>query len=516
MGADAKAEADLTADDLTGAGPSASTGVAGLPTADNPAHLPWRAILREATTSILFPFLGIFLVSGPVWWVLLLIFFGLLALRVFFLRFFLWWVTSDSLVIRKGALFRSQRVLPRARIQAVDLEQGPLSRLLGLTEVRVEALGGGETEGRIPGISPVLGERLRTVLLHGDGAVHGNPADGDAVPEIPIPPRIALTEDQILVAGLTENRLGVGIGIVALLSEVVRQLVMNGQVDVLERTLGFLLLLPGLPLLVGVGLIVLAFSVAMSFIFSIQAFWDFTLRWDGDELQVDRGLLYRHRDTVPLSRIQAVQVVENPVRRLLGLATVRVLVGGRAAGGGGATANILLPAGPRADAFALAHEVVGWIPPDPMPPALAPMPRGARERRWFRGFLMALGIGLLVGILNARGGAAWDEVLRSALLSGLVVLPLGILLGEAAWRGLGWGRLGVRHLAFREGVLTRTTTLVPFVRVQSVEITSNPFQRRRGLATLTLPVARPPLGEDPRGLDLSEDEAIALRRRLVR
>jgi putative membrane protein len=488
-------------------------GVEGLPTADRPAHLPWRSIFREATTSILFPFLGIFLVSGPVWWATLLLFVGLLAVRVFFLRFFLWWVAPDSLVIRKGALFRSQRVLPRARIQAVDLEQGPLSRLLGLTEVRVEVLGGGETEGRLPGIPPELGERLRTVLLYGEREEDLLASGQGAAPRSP--PRVALTEDQILVAGLTENRLGVGIGVVALLSEVARQLVMNGQLAILERMLGFLLLLPWLPLLVGIALITLAFSVAMSFIFSIQAFWDFTLRWEGDELEVDRGLLSRHRDTVPLSRIQAVQVVENPIRRLFGLAAVRVLVGGRAAAGGGATSNILLPAGRRADAFALAQEVVGWAPRGTGPPSLAPMPSGARQRRWFRGVLLAVAVGIVGGALATRGAEDWGEAVGLGLTLGLLALPLGVLLGEAAWRGLGWARLGDQHLAFREGILTRTTTLVPFVRVQSVEVTSNPFQRRRGLATLILPIARPAMGADPRGLDLSEEEAMALRRRLM-
>lgn len=491
-----------------------SAGSLVLPTAEEPAHLPWRAIAKEATTSVLFPFLGIFLVSGPVWWITILLFVGLLGVRMFFLRFFRWWVTEDSLVIRKGALFRSQRVLPRARIQAVDLEQGPLGRILGLTEVRVEALGGAETEGRLPGIPLATGERLRTVLLYGQAEAYASDAS-EAFDSGRKPPRVALTEDQILVAGLTENRLGVGIGIVALLSEFARQLVMNGQLAILERTLGFLLLLPWLPLVVGIGLVTLAFAVAMSFIFSLQAFWDFTLRWEGEELEVERGLFFRHRDTVPLARIQAVQVVENPLRRLFGLAAVRVLVGGRAAAGDAATANILLPAGRRSEAFALAQDVVGWSPPGSEPPLLVPMPRGARERRWFRGVIVATLAGILTGLLVYQGGGEGTEAVRSALWAALWVLPVGVLLGEAAWRGLGWGRLGEQHLAFREGILTRTTTLVPFVRVQSVEVTSNPFQRRRGLATLTLPVARPPLGADPRGLDLSEEEANALRRRLI-
>jgi putative membrane protein len=325
-----------------------------------------------------------------------------------------------------------------------------------------------------------------------------------------------MTEDEIVLAGLTENRLGVGLGVIALFSEGIRQLIMNGQVAFLERTASVLLLLPWVPLLGGMAVIALVFSLAASFIFSLQAFWDFTLRWEGDQLEVERGLLFRHRDTVPLQRIQAVQVIENPLRRLLGLASVRVLVGGRVAGGDGATANVLLPAGRRDEAFRLAQEVVGLgVSMRETPVELGPMPQAARHRRWFRGFLVSAAIGVGGGCLAYLSGTEGLALVWAGAVAGAVALPFGLGLGEAAWRGLGWGRLGEEHLGFREGVLTRTTTMVPLVRVQSVEVTSNPLQRRRGLATLIVPVARPPLGSDPRGLDLEAEEAEALRTRLL-
>jgi uncharacterized membrane protein YdbT with pleckstrin-like domain len=100
------------------------------------------------------------------------------------------------------------------------------------------------------------------------------------------------------------------------------------------------------------------------------------------------------------------------------------------------------------------------------------------------------------------------------LLAFALVLALGLPLARAAWRGLGWAELG-GFLAFREGVLERTTTLLARRHLQSVEITSNPFQRRLGLATLTIPVARPLLEVDPRALDLDRTDAEALRERIL-
>jgi len=58
---------------------------------------------------------------------------------------------------------------------------------------------------------------------------------------------------------------------------------------------------------------------------------------------------------------------------------------------------------------------------------------------------------------------------------------------------------------------------VPVNRLQAVETSASPFQRRRGLATLLLPIARPTgAGGPPRAMDLPDHEASALLERLIR
>ena len=104
--------------------------------------------------------------------------------------------------------------------------------------------------------------------------------------------------------------------------------------------------------------------------------------------------------------------------------------------------------------------------------------------------------------LAKRGGAvAVDFVIRRSteieppVVIGVIPAAIGILLlvvVELAvwlgWRATGW-RLDERLFAMRSGVYTREWTGVPRDRVQSVLVATNPLQRWRGLATVTVRTA---------------------------
>jgi len=516
----------------------ASTGPEGpaLPTAENPARLPWAAILLEGRR-LIFGLVGLALVAGPFILWPMTAFVALIVARSIQLRLLRYWVTPDSFVIERGLLFRSRRVISRSRIQAVDLERGVLHRLLRLTEVRVEALGGGDTEGALPGVRPAVAEVLRGELLvrgASDGAPAGDAqaAAGSASERAEEPPFLQLSGGEVVLAGLTESRLGAGIAVVGVGAEAVRQGAFSGWFGPLEAWTPVLASLPWVAVLVVAGVLVFLFSLLLSFVLTVLGYWGFTLRLRDDVLEVERGLLTQHRDTVPLARIQAVRVEENPFRRLMGLAAVRVVVAGRAQKSASAGTNVLLPVGPRARAFALAALVAEWVPGSVSGgdatagagsiPELVAMPPQARKRRRFRAGMAAAVAGLAGPFLltPATGPGAllpwnWTGGMWMTSLGGAVgVAAVGFLLAEAAWRGLGWAERG-DHVAFREGILERRTTLVPLSRLQSVEVVSTLFQRRRHLATLVIPVARPPLESDPRALDLDQDVAEAIRLRVL-
>ncbi|MEU1402691.1 PH domain-containing protein [Streptomyces sp. NPDC005728] len=114
--------------------------------------------------------------------------------------------------------------------------------------------------------------------------------------------------------------------------------------------------------------------------------------------------------------------------------------------------------------------------------------------------VLALGAGLLPGLL---AGPAW---------AAFALLPLAL----AAW---GWRLLGRNWRSWRyaeraddllisRGVLWREETVVPYGRMQLVEVTSGPVERYFGLASVQLHTAAAATDATIPGLDPAEAERL--------
>jgi membrane protein YdbS with pleckstrin-like domain len=103
-----------------------------------------------------------------------------------------------------------------------------------------------------------------------------------------------------------------------------------------------------------------------------------------------------------------------------------------------------------------------------------------------RGLIAAVTMVLPVVVLDF---ALRDEHLLPAGLAPGVVALLGlialILLPQRRYRGWGY-REEEDDLHIRHGLLMRVRTVVPFGRVQHIDTTQGPIERRLGLATLIL------------------------------
>jgi uncharacterized protein len=71
---------------------------------------------------------------------------------------------EDDIVFRKGILFRRQVAAPYGRLQLVDVSRGPISRLLGLSEIRI-VTAAASTGMSIPGVPAAEAEALRDQLI---------------------------------------------------------------------------------------------------------------------------------------------------------------------------------------------------------------------------------------------------------------------------------------------------------------------------------------------------------------
>ncbi|ELS55280.1 PH domain-containing protein [Streptomyces viridochromogenes] len=114
--------------------------------------------------------------------------------------------------------------------------------------------------------------------------------------------------------------------------------------------------------------------------------------------------------------------------------------------------------------------------------------------------LLAIGLALLLGILAGPGWAAF------------ALLPLALM----AW---GWVMIGRNWRSWRyaeraddllisRGVLWREETVVPYGRMQLVEVTSGPVERHFGLASVQLHTAAAATDATIPGLDPAEAERL--------
>jgi membrane protein YdbS with pleckstrin-like domain len=113
-------------------------------------------------------------------------------------------VGDDDLAYASGIFWRTQRFVPRARIQHVDLTAGPIARKLDLVEVSISVGGQPGAAITIPGLAADDGERLRQTLLK-TAAKHDEMDDGPGGSPVPEPP-VYQEPPEVSEAGETDER----------------------------------------------------------------------------------------------------------------------------------------------------------------------------------------------------------------------------------------------------------------------------------------------------------------------
>ena len=153
----------------------------------------------------------------------------------------------------------------------------------------------------------------------------------------------------------------------------------------------------------------------------------------------------------------------------------------------------------------------------PQPPAVAAVD-GDPEAGWSRLHPLTplLRGGRLILVVLALAG---QQGLRSASPEAVAVglgagVPLAVLAGWLAWRRMRY-RLTATELQVESGILTTRSRRVPLARLQSVDVVRPLMARFLGLAELRMEVVGGGAGAEAPLSYLSEDDAEALRARLL-
>lgn len=367
---------------------------------------------------------------------------------------------ADTLIeLRTGVLFRQHRQVRFDRIQAVDLGRPLLARLTGLSEVVVQSAGGKDSHLKLSFLTDAQAQQVREQLM----ALAGR-SD-----EAPAPARVD-------AAGLTDADyadgpapLPVGDRVLAVPNARILQSVLYSGPG-----LAIVVAVPALVVSVALGvpemvawLGPMTLAIGSSHLKRLTQECNFELLHQGDRLRIRHGLTDLRTTTVPVHRIQAVEVTQSLPWRLTGWWRIRVNVAG-AGTGDDVTQTVLMPVGTREEAL----RVLTLVHPG--------IPRTAA--------LAALeGQGAAEGFVTSTQRARWLDPL-SWRRQGYAVLPDGLLT--------------------RRGALYRAAQFVPHARIQSLKVEQGPAQRRRGVASVKIVSTVGPVS--PSVAHLDEPDAIRL------
>lgn len=371
-----------------------------------------------------------------------------------------WWFSryrlgDDSLEMRTGVLFRQHRQVRYDRIQAVDIVRPLLARVTGLSEVRVESAGGGDSHLSIAYLRASDAEEVRERLLglaHGASALTGvaeRTVTTGAAPAETAPAQHVLSVPPARVVGsVLLSPEAIFLGLLAVAGVV---LALLGQAPALG------------------GIAPVAVLAAFRALMRLTRWWGLTLGLRGRTLTSQRGLTDTRTSSVPLHRVQAIEIEQPWLWRRPGWWSLKVNVAGADIGAAveSSSESQLVPA-------ATTREVLH----------------------------------LLEVVLDDPGTAAEVRSLVDRTPEGFVGQPpRARWLHPVAHRHTGY-LAGHRAAVTRSGRFARTLQVVPWGRIQSLTLTQGPLSRRLDLASVHLISTVGPVSPSVGHLDRSAAELL--------
>ncbi len=393
-------------------------------------------------------------------------------------------LADGTLDIASGVISRRNREIPVARVQNVDISRNAIQRAAGIAQINLETAGGSSTEASLRYVSLGEAKRLQKEigrLKRGEG--------GDTEKPEPEQELFAVTRKELVLLGVIGIDLRL-LSFVTILLPVVSPSLRDQFADPL---LGLAVTAP----LAAIAIV--AITALISGVIALLNYYGFRLSRQNDDLLYERGFIQRFSGTIPLEKVQTLTVSENFIARRLKYASLAVETAGYAPGDAGSQSAV--PVAKRERVFDLGRSVEQFEEIEFERP-----PKRARER-----YLLRYGIIALLAVVAAFAADAYTGFTFAWYVT-IGLIPLAAIGAHLKWLNVGYD-VQSEYIVLREGFWTRTTTVVPYYRVQTVLDSQTIFQRRRRLATLTVDTAGSSglTNRQPRALDIDEYTAADLR-----
>ena len=417
-------------------------------------------------------------------------------------------IDGSELVIRSGLLHRNVRHLPLARIQNVALRRNPLHRMFGVAEVKLEsAVGGVSAEAQMRVLSMRDAAALETLVRASREEFAADAGESaDAPPQGDV--LLALSTIELVKLGITSNRgLVLGAAGIGVFSQMSPKGFSSFVADTARAMFGYAagLHLGLLQWLVVAPLLALAVVLALrvvSIALTVLQFHGFRLAELDQRLSVEGGLLTRIRSNASLRKIQHWTLRESWLLRWFGRRGLKVETAAMQVANETQGLSDLVPIAPPAAIDALLARWLPWLRLDTLD--WQPL----HPRAWRRMAFWPVLLSVLVCFPLLWRFGAWG-------LLPLLSLPWWLYRARRLAAASGWV-VTERVLVWRSGWLDRQLSFAEIAKLQGLQLSQSPFDRRNGMASLSADTA----GASPFGhrLDLAylpEAAARALYARLT-
>ena len=449
-----------------------------------PKRLHPIAVLLNIIKSIkelVLPFLIVVVLPGRnadvPWWVQPLVIGAIVVLLV--LRAFIQWlrftyrIESGELRIESGLFVRKKRYIKFDRIHSIDISEGIIQRIFRLVKVNIETAGGTQADAVLSAISKSDAEKLNAIIMEEKKkktfeTLEGDLAEGDVL-EVEKEKASSIFKQalpQLFVMAATSGAIGVflsgGIAFISQFDEIIPfEKIFKNYEEYMEF---------GTVILTAFAIIGFLIVYVLATVSMVIKYANFTVLRTGEELIISRGLLEKKQLTIPTRKVQGIRIMENLVRKPLGLATVYLEYAGGSAEDRESLSIMLFPLIKKKH---LPDKIQEFLPGYETIENITPLPKRAFYRYVFRkGIYFIPIIGVLIWLFRTWG-----------LLS-LLLIPLAFLWSYIQFTESGWETKG-DLLILSSRLFSKQTLIMPRSRIQSLTYKKGYFQKRRHLATIS-------------------------------
>lgn len=195
----------------------------------------------------------------------------------------------------------------------MNYREGIFHRIFGLVQVQVETAGSktGKPEAELTAITRIAADQIEQEM--NQAKLGQQPVEEHKV-QLPAGRIIhKMSPKDLIVLATTSSGIGVVIfGVFAALSQFAEYIPFDWIYDEFTHLIQY-----GIALVASLIFFALLGAWIISVAITLLNYYDFTVMEENDRLIITRGLLEKKRITIPLNRIQAIKIVENPLRQPL-------------------------------------------------------------------------------------------------------------------------------------------------------------------------------------------------------